>query len=159
MQPDATALSGALSAEITALRGFVALLREEQQALIHGTLDRLTSFTEPKAKCMLELTRLAELRLQLLRAGNLPADRSGMERFVREYANSAPQVQAAWQEVLSLTADAHHLNDLNGTLIATRLRGTQQALSALFSAARIPGAYAADGSTVPFHTAHKLAVA
>ena len=159
MQPDATALNGALTAEIAALRAFVALLREEQQSLVHGALDRLTSFTEPKAKWTLELTRLAEVRLGLLRAGNLPADRSGMERLVREHATNAPQALALWQQVLLLTADAHHLNDLNGTLIATRLRGTQQALSALFSAARIPGAYAADGSTVPFHTAHKLAVA
>jgi len=159
MQLDAAALSRDLAREIEALRAFVALLRDEQQSLIPGAHERLTSFAEPKAKCLIELTQLGERRLQLLRDHQLTADRAGMERLVREHAHSAPQALAAWQQLLALTADAHHLNDLNGTLIATRLRGTQRALSALFSAARIPGAYAADGSTVPFHTAHRLAVA
>ena len=159
MPVDAAALSRDLAGEIEALRAFVTLLRDEQQSLIHGALERLAEFAEPKAQCLMELTRRSELRLALLRAHELPADRAGMERLLREHAGGSPQTLAAWRQVLALTADAHRLNDLNGTLIATRLRGTQQALTALFSAARIPGAYAADGSTVPFHTAHQLAVA
>ena len=159
MPPDAAVLGRTLAGEIAGLRTFVAVLREEQQSLIHGALEQLAQFAEPKAKCLIELTRLGELRLQVLRDHGLSADRAGMERLLREHAKSAPQVLAAWRELLTLTADAHHLNDLNGTLIATRLRGTQQALAALFSAARIPGAYAADGSTVPYRTLHQLAVA
>ena len=159
MQLDAAALSRDLAGEIAALRAFVALLRDEQQSLIHGALEGLAAFAEPKAKCLLELTQLGELRQRLLRAHELSPDRAGMERLLREHAHGAPEALAAWQQVLALSADAHRLNDLNGTLIATRLRGTQQALAALFSAARIPGAYAADGSTVAFHTPHKLAVA
>ena len=159
MQFGAAAFSRDLAGEIEALRAFVSLLRDEQQTLIHGALERLASFAEPKAKCLMELAQLSELRLRVLRAHALAADRAGMERLLREHARSAPMALAAWRQVLALTADAHRLNELNGTLIATRLRGTQQALSALFSAARIPGAYAADGSTVPFHTPHKLAVA
>lgn len=160
MQFDAAALGRDLARESAALRAFIALLREEQQSLIHGALERLASFAEPKAKCLLELTQLGELRLQVLRAHRQSADRSGMDRLLREHAHTAPPaLAAAWQQVLALTADAHHLNDLNGTLIATRLRGTQRALAALFAAARIPGAYAADGSTVPFRTSHQLAVA
>ena len=159
MPLDDSTLARTLAGEIEALRTFVAVLREEQQSLIHGALDQLARFAEPKANCLIELTRLGELRLQVLRDQGLPADRAGMERFLGEHANGAPQVLAAWQQVLALTADAHRLNDLNGTLIATRLRGTQQALAALFAAARIPGAYAADGSTIPYRTSHQLAVA
>ena len=159
MPLDSAALSRDLAQEIAALRAFVAVLRDEQQTLVHGALERLALFAAPKAQCLLDLTQLGECRLALLRAHELPADRTGMQRLLREHAASAPEASAAWQQVLSLTADAYRLNDLNGTLIATRLRGTQQALTALFSAARIPGAYAADGSTVPFHTAHKLAIA
>ena len=159
MPLDAAALNRTLAGEIEALRAFVAVLREEQQSLIHGALEQLARFAEPKAKCLIELTRLGELRAQVLRTHGLSADRAGMERLLREQVESAPQALAAWQQVLALTADAHRLNDLNGTLIATRLRGTQQALAALFAAARIPGAYAADGSTVPFRTSHQLAVA
>ena len=159
MPLDGAALSRELAREIEALRAFVALLRDEQQSLIHGALEQLASFAEPKAKWLIELTRLGELRMQFLRDHKLPADRAGMEELLRENAHSASQAREAWQQVLALTTEAHRLNELNGTLIATRLRGTQRALTALFSAARIPGAYAADGSTVPFHTTHRLAVA
>ena len=155
---DAAVLTRTLTGEIAALRVFVAVLREEQQSLVHGELDQLARFTEPKAKCLLDLTRLGELRMVLLRTHNLSADRAGMENLLREHAQNAPQTLAAWQQLLTMTADAHHLNDLNGTLIATRLRGTQQALAALFSAARIPNAYAADGSTVAYRTSQQLAV-
>lgn len=158
MPLDVAAISRALAGEIEALREFVDVLREEQQSLVRGDLEQLASFAEPKAKCLIELTRLGELRNQVLRAHNLPADRAGMERLANEHAKSAPEILAAWHQILTLTSNAHRLNDLNGTLIATRLRGTQQALNALFTAARIPGAYAADGSAVAFRTAHKLAV-
>jgi flagellar biosynthesis/type III secretory pathway chaperone len=153
---DIGSFSRDLAREIDMLRELVALLHDEQQALIHGALDELGSFVEPKASRLMELTRLSQARAQLLRAHELPADHTGMERLLGEQARDA---RAAWQKTLALTADAHRLNEINGTLIATRLRGTQHALAVLFSAARIPGAYAADGSTVPFHTAHRRAVA
>ena len=47
----------------------------------------------------------------------------------------------------------------NGMLISTRLHHTQRALNAIFSAARLPGAYGADGNTVSLRTAQQLAVA
>ena len=115
MQLDAAALSRDLAGEIEALRAFVSLLRDEQQSLIHGALERLAEFAEPKAKCLMELTQLSEPRLRVLRAHELSADRAGMERLLREHAQGAPQALAAWQQVLALTADALRLNDLNGT--------------------------------------------
>ena len=51
------------------------------------------------------------------------------------------------------------LNDVNGMLIASRMRGTQQALGVLLAAARIPGTYAADGTTTGLHGGNRRAVA
>ena len=86
MQLDVAAISRTLAGEIEALRVFVAVLREEQQSLVRGALEQLAAFAEPKAKCLIELTRLGELRNQVLRAYNLPADRAGMERLAGEHA-------------------------------------------------------------------------
>ena len=62
-------------------------------------------------------------------------------------------------ELLNLTRTAQQVNETNGTLINARLRGTQQALNALLSAAQIPGTYTADGSTVSSRRRQSLGVA
>jgi flagella synthesis protein FlgN len=135
------------------------LLREEQQMLIRGETDDLASFVEPKNKYLLESARLGEKRRQVLRDRGLTPDRAGMERLLREQSNGASQLMAGWRQLLELTQTAHQINATNGTLIATRLNNTQQALSILFSTARVPGAYAADGSTVNYRSTQHLAVA
>lgn len=148
-----------LSVEIEALHSFVALLREEQQLLVRGEAENLASFVGPKTGYMLELTRLENQRQQVLRDHGLTPDRAGMERLLREHSTGASQLMAGWRQLLELTQTAQQINATNGTLIATRLNNTQQAISILFSTARLPGAYAADGSTVSFRAAQQLAVA
>jgi flagella synthesis protein FlgN len=159
MQLDGAALCRTLHTESEALTAFISLLREEQQVLVRGELERLAAFAESKSICLFELSRLGEQRLQWLRERRLTADRAGMERLLREHAGGSPQARTAWRQLLDLTKTAQQLNDINGTLIGTRLNGTQRALSVLFSAANIAGAYASDGSTVCLRTTHELAVA
>jgi len=159
MHQDRTALGRNLNIEIEALRVFVALLREEQRLLIRGETENLPSFVEPKTQQMLELTRLEIQRKQALRDHGLTPDRAGMERLLRDHTRGGPQISASWQQLLELTQTAQQINDTNGTLIATRLNNVQQAISVLFATARLPGAYAADGSTVSFRAANRLAVA
>jgi flagellar biosynthesis protein FlgN len=159
MTLDSAELTRCLGAEVDALRTFVALLRDEQRSLINGEIDALASYLDPKSRHMFELTRLEEQRRQLLQARGFSPDRAGMERLVREHAWRAPALVSAWRELLQLTQRAQQLNTTNGTLVATRLGHTQQSLNVLFTAARLPGAYAPDGSTVTFRPAHRLAVA
>jgi len=159
MQFDVAALGRTLNTESEALNAFITLLREEQQALVRGDLERLASFAESKTIHLFELTRLGEQRLQWLREKGLTADRTGMDRLLREHAGRAPQAHAAWQQLTELTKTAQHLNETNGKLIRTRLTTAQRALGVLLSAANIAGAYAADGSTVCYRTPQQLAVA
>lgn len=159
MQFDGAVLYRTLRTESEAITAFIMLLREEQQALMRGDLERLSSFAESKTICLFELTRLGEQRLQWLRERGLTADRAGMERLLSEHAVGAPQARTAWQQLLNVAKTAQQLNETNGSLIRTRLNGTQRALSVLFSAANIAGAYAPDGSTVCFRTPLQLAVA
>jgi flagella synthesis protein FlgN len=159
MQFDGAALGRTLNNESEALNAFITLLREEQQALVRGDLERLASFAESKTIHLFELTRLGEQRLQWLREKGLTADRAGMDRLLRAHAGSAPQVRAAWQQLVDLTKTAQQLNETNGVLIRSRLTTAQRALGVLMSAANIAGAYASDGSTVCYRTPHQLAVA
>ena len=148
MSFDSAALSRILQGEGDALRAFIGLLLEEQQSLVRGDLDRLASFAAPKSQALLELTRRGDDRLKLLRTRGMTIDRAGMERLLQDPAIGTAQVIADWHGLLELTSTAHQINETNGTLINARLRGTQQALNALMSAAKIPGTYKADGSTV-----------
>ena len=155
---DAAALNRSLLTECAALRGFVALLNSEQKALVDGDLELMASFNAPKAGALFEITNLVEARQTLLRRHDYPADRAGTERAVEDHAAHAAGLETSWRQVLQLTETAHALNATNGILIDTRLRGTQQALSVLFTAARIPSAYGADGTTVGYRPAGRIAV-
>jgi flagellar biosynthesis/type III secretory pathway chaperone len=159
MQPDGAALSRTLHAECEALAAFITLLRDEQQALVHGELESLSAFAESKTICLFELSRLGEQRLQWLRKRGLTANGAGMELLLREQAGAALLARDAWRKLLDLTQTAQQLNDTNGNLIGARLNGTQRALSVLFSTANIGGAYTSNGSTVCFRAAQTLAVA
>jgi flagella synthesis protein FlgN len=156
---DGTALSRALQSESEALSAYIALLREEQRALVDGKLESLSSFADSKSICLFELNRLGEQRAQWLRERKLPANRAGLEHLLRDGAGGSPQSMAAWRQLLALTQTAQQLNDTNGTLIGSRLNGTQRALRVLFSAANIAGGYAPDGSTECVRSTHTLAVA
>ena len=139
------------------MHAFVELLRAEQHSLVYGEIERLVGSADVKAKSLLELARLGERRQRLLDDAGVTLDRTGTA--LREHAGRAPQLSAEWQLLMSLTQTAHQLNVLNGTLIATRLRSTQQALNALLSAARIPGTYTPEGSIVSLRPGTQLAVA
>ncbi len=152
-------LHAGLLAENAALRTFIEVLRNEPQTLLKGETDLLALFGEPKARLVLELTRLGEQRLQWLRGQGVTADRSGMDQLLSKYyAVDSPDARP-WEHLLQLATTANQLNTSNGLLIAARLNTTQRALNTLFCAARIPAAYAPDGSTIGFRTAHQIAVA
>ncbi len=159
MHIDSAALCRMLQMEKEVLAAFTTLLRDEQQTLVRGELEPLGSYAEAKSKCLFELTRLGEQRHRLLRERGLQCDDAGMQRLLREHVDHPDLPRAAWQQIIDLAKSAKHLNEINGTLIGTRLNSTQRALSVIFSAARLPGAYTADGSTVCYRTAHQLAVA
>ena len=159
------ALSVTIDREVATVTPFVEMLRAEQTALVRGENERVAEYADPKAKYLIELTRLGGERNRLLAAGGYSTDRAGMERCLRDHAAQAVNVGNAWRQLLTLTQAAHAANTTNGMIIATRLQHTQRALNAIFSSARMPsaygtyGAYGADGNTVSLRTTQQLAVA
>jgi len=165
MPVNIAAISVTINREVATLTPFVEMLRAEQAALVRGESERVAEYADPKAKYLIELTRLGGERNRLLAAGGYSTDRAGMERCLCDHAAQAVNVGNAWRQLLTLTQAAHAANTTNGMIIATRLQHTQRALNAIFSSARMPGAYAiygaygADGNTVSLRTTQQLAVA
>ena len=159
MPVDAAALQRNLEAEAAGLRAFVEQLRAEQAALVNGETERVAALAESKTQRLIELSRIAAVRRQILESAGLLPDRAGMEILLARAGIGAAASRNAWKQILDLTAAAQQLNTTNGMLIGSRLQNTQRALDVLFSAARVPGAYGANGATVSLRTAHTLAVA
>lgn len=134
--------------ELAALRGFVAVLQQEQQALVAGELDRLMPLVKEKTELAARLGQFAEQRTQMLSAAALPPDRAGMESWLARLA-PADSAHAAWKSLLSLNAEAQALNESNGKLIAMRMQHNQQALNVLLAAANQATLYGPDGQTKP----------
>lgn len=139
------ALLSALSAETTAIRGFSALLGEEQQALVSGTLDALPELTERKTRAVAELATLGRERDAQLEALGYSPDEAGATAA----AAADARIGTAWKTLLAAALDAKRANDTNGVLINTRLTYTQQALTVLYGPEQNAPLYGPDGRTAP----------
>ncbi len=125
---------------------FLALLQREQSALVAGDHDGLMAFTEQKAVRILELRRLSDERSRLLASHGLRADKDGMSGWIERHGDEG--ARRVWDEIKSLAAQVRAANEINGALVAARLKHNQLAITALQSAARSnPGVYGPDGGT------------
>lgn len=126
-----------LSDERDAMRTFVALLEQEQKALLSTDTDALLSLAEQKTKQSDKIQALARER-----RASLP-DSLTTEKSLQ--AKSPPSL-ALWHEIRQLAEQAQRQNHINGELIQLKMRYNQQALVALVGATQhAAGIYGADG--------------
>jgi len=126
-----------LSDERDAMRTFVALLEQEQKALLSTDTDALLSLAEQKTKHSDKIQALVRER-----RASLP-DSLNTEKWLQ--ANSPPGL-ALWHEIRQLAEQAQRQNHINGELIQLKMRYNQQALVALVGATQhAAGIYGADG--------------
>lgn len=157
-RPDVTAYLRNLAEEHSVLARLVDLLRSEQDALVRGDADRVAGLEEPKTHCIAVLQAHAEERRRILQAGGRSPDRDGIRLWTQEQAKSEPRLAQRWREFVALARVADQINRANGSIITARLRATRQALTTMFEAAGIPGAYGADGNAVSLRERRQLAV-
>lgn len=146
--PTPQKLQNLLFEEAAQLRAFLALLEQEQQALVAGDVDRLMPLAEEKTRVFSLLAGLGEARNQALATASLPPDRPGVQAWLDRHPDLSGS-RKAWQEILKLTVKARELNQVNGKLISTRLANNQQALTTLLSAANQAALYGPDGQARP----------
>jgi flagella synthesis protein FlgN len=146
MKPNSAQYGSVLEQERDRVREFLELLQQEQAALVAGDHDELLAFTEQKAARILELRRVADARSRLLASHGLRADKDGMSAWIERFGDEP--ARRLWDEIKSLAAQVRAANDINGALVAARLKHNQAAIAALQSAARSgSGVYGPDGAT------------
>jgi flagellar biosynthesis/type III secretory pathway chaperone len=129
---DATAnFAQLLSAEITAIEQFVALLQEEQRQLRENLLDALENTIASKLQFAEELQKIGAARHACLRQLGL-ADEN-VQQSVKDWliAQGNPRLLQAWYTLQNLAREAKSLNELNGRCIALLSRNTREQLEAL----------------------------
>lgn len=123
---------------------FLDLLRTEQEALVHGDVERLPELAQLKADRLTALSRLAASRNGRLASEQLPADQLGMEIWIQRHDRDG-QASRSWSALVALAREAQRINAINGAIIETQLRRNRQALDVLQQAANQLTTYGADG--------------
>jgi flagella synthesis protein FlgN len=135
-----------LEQERERVREFLELLQQEQAALVAGDHDDLLAYTEQKAARILDLRRISDARSRLLASHGLRADKDGMSAWIERYGDEP--IRKLWDDIKSLAAQVRAANEINGALVAARLKHNQAAIAALQTAARNgTGVYGPDGGT------------
>lgn len=134
--------------ESALVAGFVATLREEQDALTHGDTDALPALAARKATLAEQLNSVDGERNRLLNGAGHGSGRTGMAAWLATQS-TGKELGTAWDNLLALAREARILNDLNGKLIAMRLQATGEAIAALTQHAQNSALYGPDGQAAP----------
>ncbi|MCE3000246.1 MAG: flagella synthesis protein FlgN [Betaproteobacteria bacterium] len=118
-------LIDALEHERKAANDLLALLREEQHALVAGDADRVAAGLPAKAGLLARLAALGERRSALLQAQGIGATAAEQQLGADE------SELVLWRELRSATREAWRQNAINGALISERLLANQNALAAI----------------------------
>lgn len=140
-------LSQSVDAELSAFSDFVRVLQTEQEALVQGDVDRLIELARLKSEKVLLLSQFAERRNRYLAANGHNPEQGGMDKWLQQHGGEIPHTVEAWKQLLEQAKIAQQINQVNGSLIETKLRFNQQALSLLQTAANQTGIYGPDGQT------------
>ena len=145
MKPDAAAFSELIQAELEGFQEFHRVLQRNRPRSIEGDVDQLLQLAPHKSELMEKLSGFSAERNRWLTATGLENNASGIAALMDAIQADA-ETRESWRELLDMAREAEQINRTNGTLIDTRLRHNQQALSVLKTAAN-PGTslYGPDG--------------
>lgn len=125
---------------------FIAVLKEEQEALKRGDVSVLAAINARKSSLVAGLNEAEGGRNAILKPAGCSADRAGMRAWLAKNPSDRAAVRE-WGKLMKLAAEAKEINRLNGQLIALRLQATNQALSALARRSQRSALYGPDGQT------------
>lgn len=137
-----------LEAELRAFQDFIQVLQTEQDALVQGNVDPLLELARIKSEKVVLLSQLAESRARFLSAQGYSQEQGSLTKWLNQQRDRGnPHIAELWQRLLTLAENAQQLNQINGSMIDTRLRNNQQALAILQVAANQIALYGPDGQT------------
>ena len=125
---------------------FIDVLKREQQALVEGHADLLTSLAAEKTDCYNRLDRLGRKRQLMLTAAGMAAVPASLTYWLESQALS---LQETWQAFLLKAGEARDLNRQNGELINSHMQYNRQALTVLLEISNRASVYGPDGQPRP----------
>lgn len=135
------ALLKQLRAETAAIADFIAVLGEEEQAMVNGNFADLPAITARKARLQERMTELDGQREAMQQAMGFPAGRAGADAAA---GSQGDETHAAWGHLLTLAAQAQAGNRHNASIVFTHLDFTQNALRFLRASGQL--FYGPDGA-------------
>lgn len=134
-----------LDAENALVCQLFAILNEEQDHLVNARIDELPGVTERKSSIVADLSRVTELRYQLLQAQGFVDGEIGMKNWLQAQVHDS-NLHAKWMDMLETAKRAKELNRINGLLLGKHASMTKAALNVL-RGANSAGVYGPDGQT------------
>ena len=124
----------------------VAVLAQEQSALVHNDIDALLAATAEKSRVVQSVLAARRQLQRELAAQGEPSDEESVKRWL--HAHRATELAQHRDRLLALQQAARQANVTNGLLIQRLWARNQAALTALHGQ-RNPDLYGADGQRKP----------
>ncbi|MCG2578833.1 flagellar protein FlgN [Dechloromonas sp. XY25] len=116
--------------EVALLGDFIALLKQEQEALVRADPGSLSDINNRKLILLADLDRHEQIRAQILKLAPGENTREAMSQWLAVHPDQKATADT-WLAVKNLAREAKRLHDLNGQLIAMHLQRTSELLAVL----------------------------
>jgi len=114
------------------LQQLLLALDNEHKALVDKNIDSIQSIAEEKIVLMEHLEDLNKERRSLLDNAGLDITSTGVGDFLQNSKSPrAPQMKALWDEISNISKQCDKQNNINGIIIESNKRHTENALSIL----------------------------
>lgn len=130
--------------EVAAMRSFVDVLKQEQQALVNNNADELIAITPQKNELLTSIMGMENQRNLNLVSLGLSTDATGMQNLLKQATHAA--LTEHWDTLLLVSGEAQELNRTNGLLINRQMSRNQGVLNIL-QQDQAGAMYGADGQS------------
>jgi len=131
------------------LQQLLVALDNEHKALVDKNIDSIQTISEEKIVLMEHLEDLNKERRNLLDNAGLDITSTGVGDFLQN-SNSprAPQMKALWDEISNISKQCDKQNNINGIIIESNKRHTENALSILQGKSQNTELYSNKGESI-----------
>ena len=132
---DSTAFTSDLKTEKVTFEAFIEILKNEEQALIQGQIEKIDNLASDKSLLVEKLIQLNNNRNKYFQNQELSLNKHGINNWLTQQYSDKPEIHILWNELLELVDIVQKLSHSNGLIISAHLQHNQRAFAALHRAA------------------------